>query len=69
MISAKSLSLVHPRAFSERDPFLRIHLVIHLISAAVVRVDQVSEHLMPAEAVVAVPIVVVAAPFDLVVDS
>ena len=69
MISENCMTLVHPRAFSERDPLLlHIHLVIHLASAAVVQVGQVLEHLMPVEAVV-VPIVVAAAVPFVVVDS
>ena len=70
MISEKYMTLVHPRAFSERDPLLlHIHLVIHLILAVVVVVlaGQVSEHLMPVEAVVVPFVVVVAVP--IVVDS
>ena len=70
MISESCMTLVHPRAFSERDPvLLRIHLVIHLILAAlVVLAGQVSEHLILVEAVL-VPFVAVAVPFDLAVDS
>ena len=73
MISENYMTLVHHRrAFFERDPLLlRSHLAIRPTSAvvvAVVQAGQVSEHLMPVEVVV-VPFVVVAAPFDLAVDS